>query len=305
VQTENFRREYSGFTVKEEQLNNRAIETATNDTKDPESDSLLEAKVAQFPEDPTYEGMGFEERDQVTRTPVSVEERLKEVEGRLRTLEFLYEEDMDLFRELNQSEQLSFRARLGVFKCYLEGWNVREISLRYGILPNRVKAISWQMQNFVEEYLPDITLDDLVNLMMLETIPRPEFKYVDYGIDLEQMAKEQGGELSYVYGRNMMGPYMRPNWQADLTEKEIQNGLKPLVMKKEDFIIEGFKQVGRNVRPYTMKNWVIHRGKGSLRVNRMFKRILERSHMTDILPGTVVKRLKFGPRIASQGDRVR
>lgn len=264
-----------------------------------------EEEEGSFPHDPTYRGMGFDEKDQVTRRRMSVTDRMDEVDQKLKTLEFLWEEDDDIFGEVVTAEQLSLKARLGIYQCYLEGWSVREISVRYGIVPNRVKATVWQVQNFVEEILPDMGVDDLVNLLMAETIPKTDYQYVDYGMDSEALAQEQQGELSRVYGRNMMGPTMRANWQLKYTQEEILEGLKPIVNKKEDFITESFRHVGQNKVPYAIKNWVIHRGKGSLRVNRMFRRILERSHRPDLLPGTVQKKLKFGPRRASFGDYMR
>lgn len=37
--------------------------------------------------------------------------------------------------------RLSFKAKFELFSLFNEGWSVRDLSLRYGIMPYRVKAI--------------------------------------------------------------------------------------------------------------------------------------------------------------------
>lgn len=250
-------------------------------------------------------GFGLKEDDKKTHARVSVEKRMAEVEGKLRTMEYLREKDPGIMYSVAATEMLSFRARVGVFKCYLEGWSVREISVRYGILPARVKAIVWQMQHFIEEYLPDMNVTGLIGAMILETMPKVDIQYVDYGLDARAIAEEQMGVVSKRFFRNKLGPVLPMNNEKELSQEEIQERLKRPKSKNEDFVIEEFKNVGRSKAPYAIKNWVIHRGKGSARVNFMFKRILESAHVPDTLPPKVTARLDQGPRIASQGDRHR
>ena len=37
--------------------------------------------------------------------------------------------------------KLSFRAKFELFGLFNEGWTVRDLSIKYGIMPHRVKAI--------------------------------------------------------------------------------------------------------------------------------------------------------------------
>lgn len=51
------------------------------------------------------------------------------------------EEDDDDDIETEHNLRLSFRAKFELFDLFNNGWTIRDLSLRYGILPDRVKAI--------------------------------------------------------------------------------------------------------------------------------------------------------------------
>jgi len=44
---------------------------------------------------------------------------------------------------MKRDGRLSPAARNEIFNLYNQGWTVRDLSLRYGIYPNRVKVIVW------------------------------------------------------------------------------------------------------------------------------------------------------------------
>lgn len=55
-----------------------------------------------------------------------------------------------------------------------------------------------------------------------------------------------------------------------------------------------------------IKNWIVNKGKGKMRVNKMFRRTVMESHREDYLPREVIRRNKvFGPRKASLGTGVK
>ena len=47
--------------------------------------------------------------------------------------------------------RLSSKAMNTIYESYLEGWTVREISKRYGILPARTKFIIWARAQLFDE----------------------------------------------------------------------------------------------------------------------------------------------------------
>lgn len=292
-------KEMSGLTGKDIEVKKQVQEFIDEDLVPPEIRTEDDdEKDSAFKIPPKF---GLKDVDYRKIQKISIEEEIEDFEGQMKMMEHLREEDTDMFYEVGGSEMLSFRAKLGVFKCYLEGWNVREISVRYGILPNRVKAIVWSLQHFLEEYLPNLDTNELISLMMLEALPNPDVRYVDYGLDTEIMSLEQEGEVSKVFSRNKLSIVPGKNQEIKFTREEIDNKIKKEVKKKEDFLIEEFKIVGKGTEPYAMKNWIIHKGKGSLRVNAMFKRIVESSHVPDTLPANVRAKMHLGPRIASLG----
>jgi hypothetical protein len=42
--------------------------------------------------------------------------------------------------------RLSPQAKENIYQSFLQGWTVRDLSIRYGILPERVKAVVWCKQ---------------------------------------------------------------------------------------------------------------------------------------------------------------
>lgn len=64
-------------------------------------------------------------------------------------------------------------------------------------------------------------------------------------------------------------------------------------------IEEGFH--GRENHGYILKSWVIHRGHGRPRASRMFRKLIESSHLPNRFPQGVLDKLAKGlpPRIAA------
>jgi len=53
---------------------------------------------------------------------------------------------------------MSCKAREDVFKMFVNGASVREISRKYGIIPERVKAIVWLRRTYYDEIMPKLDL---------------------------------------------------------------------------------------------------------------------------------------------------
>jgi hypothetical protein len=50
--------------------------------------------------------------------------------------------------------KLSPQAMDTIYECYLQGWTVRDISKRFGILPRRTKFCIWARAQLYDEILP-------------------------------------------------------------------------------------------------------------------------------------------------------
>jgi len=199
--------------------------------------------------------------------------------------------------------QLSLRSKIEIHKLYLQGWSIKDICVRFGVSPQRAKLVLWTMQYFLEDVLPYLTPEQLIERIYMELNPAEDTNIVDYGIDLEQLNKFQGGMEVKVMAKNLMDHIPKTNREAGMTEKEIQEKLEKIKTKKEDFVIE--KIVSTDSPPYYLKNWIVYRGHGMMRVNRMFKKIVERSHYKGHFPLKVAAKLDQGPRIASIGFGVK
>ena len=47
--------------------------------------------------------------------------------------------------------RLSPKAKENIYQSYMEGWTVRDLALRYGIIPERVKSVIW-LKKFIFIY---------------------------------------------------------------------------------------------------------------------------------------------------------
>jgi hypothetical protein len=55
-----------------------------------------------------------------------------------------------------------------IFLLYKKGWSVKDLSVRYGILPERVKAIVWLETKFYFEILPNVSMETVKRAMDIE-----------------------------------------------------------------------------------------------------------------------------------------
>ena len=49
--------------------------------------------------------------------------------------------------------RLSTEAMNTIYECYIQGWTIRDISKRYGILPKRAKFVIWARAQLYDQYL--------------------------------------------------------------------------------------------------------------------------------------------------------
>lgn len=101
------------------------------------------------------------------------------------------------FNQLNQHEPvnsfikgtLSSEVINKIYDLYLQGWSVRDISRRFGILPARAKFHIWTRARAHDEFIPKLGAKFVFYMYAREKQLMEENKVVDYGLDLDAMRK--------------------------------------------------------------------------------------------------------------------
>lgn len=100
-------------------------------------------------------------------------------------------------QEINQSNpfvgRLSPSAKETIFHLIRTGVSLKEVSERFGILPERVKVIVWQKQMFYDEVLPRVSLSTVRLAIEAEEMYNSEFGFEEYGIDLHRLMEREKG----------------------------------------------------------------------------------------------------------------
>lgn len=55
-----------------------------------------------------------------------------------------------------------------IYRCYLDGWTVKDISQRFGIHPRRTKFIVWARATYYTEILPKFGFGHFKDVMLKE-----------------------------------------------------------------------------------------------------------------------------------------
>jgi Eukaryotic mitochondrial regulator protein len=101
--------------------------------------------------------------------------------------------------EIQYNGRLSPLAREEIYRTYLKGTTIKELSLKFGILPQRVKAIIFQRHLYWNEVYPKLGETHLRMAFERELLYATDFPFVDYGKDLNLMAEiEKGIQLVKV-----------------------------------------------------------------------------------------------------------
>jgi hypothetical protein len=190
--------------------------------------------------------------------------------------------------------RLSPQAREHIYQLYRQGATVRDLSIKFGILPERVKAVVWMKQIFYEQVVPRIDLTTMKMGLEREALYAKSFGWVDYGLDLVVMAfKERGVQFQRFRKRDV---------DINTTPEQDVAMLKLLEKKRKknyDHVIDRF--MGKGQGGYYLKSWIVYRRQGAERVTHRFKQILLNAHSPHKMSLRVQKRLHLGPRAASKG----
>ena len=179
------------------------------------------------------------------------------------------QKQLNLVEDFNMNDQqyvgrMSPHAKEELYLLYQKGMTVKDLSLKYGILPQRVKAIVFQKHLYWNEVYPKLGETHQRLALEREALYAKEFPFVDYGIDLKVMADmEKGIEL-----RKIKRSDIDANPPQEM-KKKIEKRLQNVKSKTQDYIPIGF--VGKGGKGYVLKEMVKHRGLGSPMVNKDFK----------------------------------
>ncbi|OMJ88636.1 hypothetical protein SteCoe_9421 [Stentor coeruleus] len=194
--------------------------------------------------------------------------------------------------------RLSPHAREDIYDMYNNGFNVNDISLKYGILPSRVKAVIWCRRYFYDEVAPNLGRTIWRLGLEREISYAVRYPFIDYGLDLSVMAElEKGiGEIRFIKSAIDINP------PPDVV-KRVQEKIDKLRPPRVYTIPKG--TVGKGPKTIQIKDIIIKRGNGKIDVSPMFKKVCYWGEKTPTtFPKKVRANLDKGPRIASYGYRI-
>jgi len=162
--------------------------------------------------------------------------------------------------------RLSPVAKENLYREYHKGMSVKDLSLKYGILQQRVKAIIYQKHLYWEEIYPKLGESHMRLAIEREAHYAADFPFVEYGVDLHVMAElEKGLKVE----RLSQTPY---DTDPPPAEKErINRYMMRARPRRSDRI--PIELVGKGPAAYLLQEWHHHKGKGAPRVSETFRRI--------------------------------
>lgn len=194
-------------------------------------------------------------------------------------------------------------AKEELFRLFLQGWTVRDLSLRYGILPERVKAIVWMRKQFYNEIFHHLDIKTIRLGLEAEILYGMSFPWVDYGLDIQELVQRERGVPLMNFGGTKRAVDTKAWEDKERNTKHLQRILQEKTKKKHDQVIEGF--VGKGAAGYLLKSWIVYKGHGSERVNRAFKRAVHDSERRHRLSHNMQKRVHKGPRYVAMTHGVK
>ena len=177
---------------------------------------------------------------------------------------------------------------------------IKELSLKYGIIPQRVKAIVFQRHLYWNEIYPKLGETHMRLAWERELLYATDYPFIDYGLDLALMAEmEKGVQLAKVKLSDI------DSNPPEAVKKRVEASLAKMKAKKHDQIPEGF--TGKAGKGYVLKNWVVHRGYGAPIVNKKFRDVLRLYGSKDqhLLSKNLQLKMKYGGlRYAATKEKV-
>jgi hypothetical protein len=84
-------------------------------------------------------------------------------------------------------------AKEKLYRLYIRGATIKDLSLKFGVLPQRVKAIIYQKHLYWEEVYPRLGETHMRIAIEREAMYAADYPFIDYGCDLTLMAEMEKG----------------------------------------------------------------------------------------------------------------
>ena len=218
----------------------------------------------------------------------------------------LDDDELELFNSLLRKRLRGENAILGrvspyakqeIYSLYRQGWNVQDLSHKFGILIDRVKAIILHRQIFWDEVYPRLGETAVRMGMEIELLYGQQFAFIDYGKDLGIMASNESTLQLEKISRRMADRELVPAEKERI--KQFYHKKRPNL--KYTFIPEKF--IGSIQKGYMIKSFHVWRGEGKVKPTEMFKGACRYAQKENqyLLPERVVANLNKGPKKASKG----
>ena len=159
-------------------------------------------------------------------------------------------------QDIAYTGRLSPVAKEELYRNYQKGTTIKELSLKYGCIPQRVKAIIFQRHLYWNEVYPKLGETHMRLALERELLYAMDFPFVDYGVDLRLMSELEKGVQMYKVKRSDIDAN-----PPEAIKQMIEKSLAKMKPKRQDFIPEDFS--GKGGKGYVLKNMVIHRGYGA------------------------------------------
>jgi hypothetical protein len=72
-----------------------------------------------------------------------------------------------------------------IYELYMQGWTVRDISKRFGILPARTKFCVWVRAQLYHEVIPKLGVKYYLRALRFQQRYNEEKSFCDYGLDIQ------------------------------------------------------------------------------------------------------------------------
>jgi hypothetical protein len=208
-----------------------------------------------------------------------------------------FEKGQHLFKDYKIIGRVSPGCKEEIYRNYIAGWTVKDLSYRYGIVPERVKFIVFWRDYFWKEIYPKIGETGLKQRLVCGLQYAKIFGYIDYGKDLEYMAlREQGIKIKKI---------SQSERDKNPTEEDKEKISKVLKNQKSKMAVAiPVKFIGKGPKGYLIKELYVNRGPGSKRVSKLFQRFYYYKDLyPHFLPKKVLERKELGGRIATMGSK--
>ena len=147
-------------------------------------------------------------------------------------------------------------AKEELYRNYQKGTTIKELSLKYGCIPQRVKAIIFQRHLYWNEVYPKLGETHMRLALERELLYACDFPFVDYGVDLRLMSQLEKGVRMYKIKRSDIDAN-----PPEAIKQMVAKSLAKMKPKRKDLIPEDF--IGKAGKGYILKNMIIHRGFGA------------------------------------------